>query len=108
MLRLFMDKDGNGKLNGKELDGSCGASLIAFNSVQDGAWVLTAAHCIRTGSGAWPPKYKLMYVGGGSVDITKLEMKRIVLDKDHIIIHPKWTGPKFPITEADNGMSLLL
>ena len=103
-LRLFSDRDGNGKLNGKERNGFCGASLIQDYDSIYGAWVLTAAHCLRMGSGVWPPDYGLYYVGGGSVDMKKLEMKRITLDKNHVIIHPKWTGASMSASNIDHGI----
>ena len=72
---------------------SCGGTLISDRN--ENQWIVTAAHCINSGSSSLPRDQSnfTLRVRAGSIDSDNRKHERIIpLDSKHIIFHPDWKG----------------
>ena len=76
----------------------CGGTLVEDKKGKQ--WIVTAAHCLNTigpdHSGSLIPRnLDAVTMRAGDVDMRKRstwQARKITLDDEHIIIHPKWKG----------------
>ena len=72
---------------------SCGGTLISDSN--ENQWIVTAAHCINSGSSSLPRNHSkfTLRVRAGSIDKDSTKHERLIpLDSKHIIFHPDWKG----------------
>lgn len=72
---------------------SCGGTLISDRNGNQ--WIVTAAHCINSGSSSLPRDQSnfTLRVRAGSIDNESRKHERLMpLDFDHVIFHPDWKG----------------
>ena len=72
---------------------SCGGTLISDRN--ENQWIVTAAHCINSGSSSLPKDHSnfTLRVRAGSIDKESRKHERLIpLDSKHIKFHPDWKG----------------
>ena len=86
---LLLEADCGDRFYGR----SCGGTLISDKNQNQ--WIVTAAHCINSGSSSLPRDQSnfTLRVRAGSINNENRKHERVIpLDSKHIIFHPDWKG----------------